>query len=75
MFEGRAIPVMYEDEKKHMRDVAGTMLRADKETMDSQSLFQDYVARQDTGTSIPSRSDVAVPVHGQTLQLCFCVLT
>ena len=30
--------------------------------MDSQSLFQDYVARQDTATSIPSRSDVAVPV-------------
>ena len=41
-----------------------TSTRAEKETMDSQSqsLVQEYIAGPDTGGSISSRSDDAVPV-------------
>ena len=43
--------------------------------MDSQSLVQDYIARQDTGGSILSRSDNTVPVAWTERSLHLCVLT
>ena len=45
------------------------------ETMNSQSLFQDLIAGQGIGRSVPSRSVRPCQLHGHRLQLFFRVLT
>ena len=51
-----------EEENKERETCQEKFILSEKKTFDSQSLFHDYNAGQDTGRSIPSRSDESVPV-------------
>ena len=47
------------------------VIRIEKGTVDSHSFVQDYTAGQDTGGSLPSRSDDTVPVAWADLATVF----
>ena len=48
-------------------------IQAKNETMDSQSVVQEFFAGQDTGIPIPSRSDDTVAVVGRTFNYTFAL--
>ena len=62
MFEERAILRKDEEEQKVSETWKETISQPEKETMASQRLFQDNIAGQDTGRSIPSRTAETIPV-------------
>ena len=62
MFEGRAIFETCGEEKKKSETRQETVSKTRRKRYDLQSLFQDYIAGQDTVRSIPSCSDATVPV-------------
>ena len=63
IFQGRAILGKYEEERSTSETSQEHVIRAEKETMDSQSLLQNYMVGQDTSRSFPSLSDETVPVR------------
>ena len=75
MFKGRSILRTYEEGKNTSEALAGTISRAEKETMDFHSFVQDYIAGQGTGRSLPSRSDDTLTVARAEPSLYLCVLT